>query len=116
MATADDNAAQIRAQVRNEHGESESAPVTLSVEKAAEPTESTKPTESAEPTDETKPAEPSTQPKPGSSNSSELGGLAVAGVALAVFGAILSQFAHIPGIDQMIARIRDFLSNFGIRF
>lgn len=137
VATADDNAAQIRTQVRNEHGEAESAPVTLSVEKAAEPTESTEPTESAEPTDETKPteptesteptepaeptdetkpAEPSTQPKPGSSNSSELGGLAVAGVALAVFGAILSKFAHMPGIDQMIARIRDFLSNFGIRF
>ena len=174
VATADDDDMQIRAHVRNEHGEAESTPVTLSIEKAeesatdnteapasdssaeptesteptesadptgetkpaeptesteptesadptgetksAEPTESTEPTKSVEPTDETKPVEPSTQRKPGSSNSSELGGFVVAGAALAVFGAILSQFAHMPGVDQMIARIRDFLSNFGIRF
>ena len=144
VATADDNAAQIRAHVHNEHGEAESNLVTLNVEKEpesapdktettepsspAEPTESTeqkesvdpidetKPVEPAEPTDETKPTEPSTPSKLGSSSTSKLGGLAAVGIALSVFGVIFSQFGHLLGIDQVSARIRDFLNNFGVRF
>lgn len=144
MATADDNAAQIRAHVHNEHGDAESNLVTLSVEKEpesapdktettepsspAEPTESTeqkesvdptdetKPAEPTEPTDETQPAEPSTPSKPGLSSTSKLGGLTAVGIVLSVFGVIFSQFGHLLGIDQVNARIRDFLSNFGVRF
>ena len=144
VATADDNAAQIRAHVHNEHGDAESNLVTLSVEKEpesapdkaettepsspAEPTESTeqkesvdptdetKPAEPTEPTDETQPAEPSTPSKPGLSSTSKLGGLTAVGIVLSVFGVIFSQFGHLLGIDQVNARIRDFLSNFGVRF
>ena len=144
VATADDSAAQIRAHVHNEHGEAESTPVTLSVEKEpesasdktettepsspAEPTESTEEKESVGPTDETQPVEPTeptheTQPTEpsapsnlGSSSTSKLGGLAAVGIALSVFGVIFSQFGHLLGIDQVSARIRDFLNNFGVRF